>query len=318
MVALGFSGVFLWNVCFFAGMERVPASRGVLIMALNPIAISLGMWLVYGERMTGPLAWIAVALAGAAIVISHGDLPSLFTGALGPGEAFIFGSVLGWAVYTLIGRRVLGRISALATTTYAALFGTAMLAVGALVEHPWGEIAALPPKGWAAIAYLGVLGTVVAFLWFYEGVQRIGASRTGVFINLVPVFGVTFGALLLGEPVLASMVIGGLLVIVGVALTNRPVHAAALPSRSAGDQPLERLVCAAASPRRSPAQLASAALRRGTARCGRRTRPPSRRRSPRAARPGRRPARDRASPRRRGTPRSCASAGAATMPSPRR
>jgi drug/metabolite transporter (DMT)-like permease len=174
---------------------------------------------------------IAVALAGAAVVISHGDLPSLFRGALGPGEAFLFGTVIGWAVYTLIGRRVLGRVSALATTTYAALFGTAMLAVGAVVERPWPELAALSAKGWAAIAYLGVLGTVVAFLWFYEGVQRIGASRTGVFINLVPVFGVTFGAVLLDEPVLASMVVGGALVIAGVALTNRPAHAAAQPAR---------------------------------------------------------------------------------------
>jgi drug/metabolite transporter (DMT)-like permease len=222
MIALGFSGVFFWNACFFAGMERVPAGRGALIMALNPIAIAMGMWLVYGERMTRS-RWlgIAVALAGAAIVISDGRLPSLFAGALGHGEAFLFGSVLGWAVYTLIGRRVLGRVSALATTTYAAIFGTAMLAVGALVEQPWGEIAALPAKGWAAIAYLGVLGTVVAFLWFYEGVQRIGPSRAGVFINLVPVFGVAFGALLLGEPILASMIIGGLLVIAGVTVTNR-------------------------------------------------------------------------------------------------
>jgi drug/metabolite transporter (DMT)-like permease len=59
------------------------------------------------------------------------------------------------------------------------------------------------------------------------GVQRIGASRTAVFINLVPVLGVAFATALLGEPVLASVVIGGLLVIAGVALTNRP----ALPAR---------------------------------------------------------------------------------------
>jgi drug/metabolite transporter (DMT)-like permease len=222
MVALGFAGVFFWNACFFAGMERVPAGRGALIMALNPVAIAIGMWLAYGERMTA-VRWlgIAVALAGAAIVISHGDLPSLLTGAIGPGEAFLFGSVIGWAAYTLIGRRVLGRVSALATTTYAALFGTAMLALAALAEQPWSALAALPLRGWAAIGYLGVLGTVVAFLWYYEGVQRIGASRTAIFINLVPVFGVAFSALLLGEPVFASMVVGGALVIAGVALTNR-------------------------------------------------------------------------------------------------
>jgi drug/metabolite transporter (DMT)-like permease len=228
MIALGSSGVFFWNVCFFAGMERVPAGRGALIMALNPVAIAIGMWLVYGERMSA-LRWlgIAVALAGAAIVISHGRLPSLFRGAVGTGELFLFGCVFCWMVYTLVGRRVLGRVSALATTTYAALFGTAMLAAGALLERPWPELAALPARGWAAIAYLGVLGTVVAFLWFYEGVQRIGASRTAIFINLVPVFGVAFSALLLGEPILPSMVIGGLAVIAGVALTSRPARAAA-------------------------------------------------------------------------------------------
>jgi len=225
MIALGFAGVFFWNACFFAGMERVPAGRGALIMALNPVAIAIGMGLVYGERITA-LRWlgIAIALAGAATVISHGDLPSLFAGALGAGEAFLFGSVLGWAVYTLIGRRVLGRVSALATTTYAALFGTAMLAAAALVEQPWAELAALPPRGWAAIAYLGVLGTVVAFLWYYEGVQKIGASRTAIFINLVPVFGVAFSVILLGEQVAASMLVGGGLVIAGVALTNRPAR----------------------------------------------------------------------------------------------
>jgi len=236
MIVLGFFGVFLWNFCFFAGMERVPASRGALIMALNPIAISVGMWLVYGERMTGGRrVGIAVALCGATIVIARGDLPSLFAGALGAGEAFLFGAVLCWAVYTLIGRRILGRVSALATTTYAALFGTAMLVAGAVIERPWADLAALPAQGWAAIAYLGVLGTAVAFLWFYEGVQRIGASRTAVFLNLVPVFGVALGAVLLGEQVDASMILGGLLVIAGVALTNRPAGATGrAPARASG------------------------------------------------------------------------------------
>jgi len=227
VIALGFFGVFLFNASFFAGMERAPASRAALIVALNPVAITLGAWLFYGERTTG-LRWlgIACALFGVAVVISHGELSALFAGALGHGEVLLLGSVIGWAAYALIGRRVFDRLSVLAATAYAALFGTVMLAAVAVFERPWGAIAALPASGWIAIAYLGVLGTVVAFLWFSEGVQRIGPSPTGVFINLVPVFGVTFGALLLGEPVYASMVVGGLLVIAGVALTNRPADAA--------------------------------------------------------------------------------------------
>ncbi|MGZ3253030.1 MAG: EamA family transporter [Burkholderiaceae bacterium] len=61
---------------------------------------------------------------------------------------------------------------------------------------------------------------MIAFVWYYEGVKAIGPTRTAVFNNLVPVFGIVFGALLLHEPILISMVIGGALVITGVTLTN--------------------------------------------------------------------------------------------------
>jgi len=112
----------------------------------------------------------------------------------------------------------------LAMTTWAALFGGAMLALAALFERPWAAVADLPARGWLAIAYIGIFGTVVAFLFFSEGVRRIGPSRTAIFINFVPVFGVAFSALFLGEPILASMIVGGGMVIGGVLLTTRPAR----------------------------------------------------------------------------------------------
>jgi drug/metabolite transporter (DMT)-like permease len=222
MVLLGATGVFAFSGFFFAGLERVPAARGVLIMALNPTGTALGMWLVFRERLDAS-RWlgIALALAGVAVVIARGDLAQLFAGALGPGELLLFGSAAGWVSYTIIGRQILGKVSVLATTTYATLAGTAMLVVAALLERPWHAVVALDAKGWVAVAYLGVFGSVLAFLFFYEGVRRIGPSRASIFINLVPVFGVTFAALLLGEPILASMIVGGMMVIGGVMLTNR-------------------------------------------------------------------------------------------------
>lgn len=226
MAALGFTGVFAWNAFFFPGLERVPAGRAALIMALNPIGTALAMRLVFGERLTRR-RWlgIAAALAGAVVVISHGNLPSLFSGALGTGELLLFGTVIAWVSYTLIGRGALERLSPLATTTWAALLGGAMLAAASVPEAPLEAIAALPLTGWLAITYIGVFGTVVAFLFFSEGLRRIGPSRTAIFINFVPVFGVTFAALFLGEPVLPSMIVGGLMVIGGVLLTTRPARA---------------------------------------------------------------------------------------------
>jgi drug/metabolite transporter (DMT)-like permease len=76
------------------------------------------------------------------------------------------------------------------------------------------------------VLYFALFGTVLAFVWFYDGVKAIGAARAAQFINLVPVCGVAFGALVLGEPVTGALLAGGLLVLAGLWLTHRaPLHA---------------------------------------------------------------------------------------------
>lgn len=228
LVALGVAGIFFYNAFFFAGIERITAGRAALIMALTPTLTSLGTWLFFGERMNAVRALgIGISLAGVAVVLSHGNPAALLHGALGAGEALMGGAVLSWTAYTLIGRTGPKALSPLATTTWAALIGTVLLAVVALFESPWARVPTLSAQGWIAIFYLGLFGTVLAFLWYLEGVRAIGGPRTAVFINLVPVFAVAIAALGLGEPVYPSMVVGGLMVIAGVLLTNRPAAAPA-------------------------------------------------------------------------------------------
>jgi len=223
MLALAFGGVVVFNVCFFAGLERVPAARGALIMAVNPAITALGAWLVFGERMSRVrMAGIALAVAGVVVVISRGHLGALVQGAVGLGELLLFFSVLGWVSYTLAGRVVLRGMSPLGASVWASVLGMIMLVACAVFERPWPALAMLPPSGWGAVAYLGALGTAVTFLWFYQGVQGIGPARAAVFISFVPVFGVIFAALVLHEPILPSMIVGGAMVVGGVLLTNRP------------------------------------------------------------------------------------------------
>ncbi|MEO8486585.1 MAG: DMT family transporter [Betaproteobacteria bacterium] len=220
---LGATGVAIYNLFFMAGMEKIPASRGSLIVALNPAATLLGGVLFLGEPLTRTrILGVIIALAGVVLVLGHGNPLDLFRGHVGAGEAQIFGAVLAWAAYTLIGKRVLADLSPLVATTCAALIGTAMLAV---ITALAGDLAMPPPtlRVWLAFAFLGVFGTGVAFVWFYEGVKRLGPARTAVFVNLVPVFAIAFGVLLLGERVDASMIVGGLIVVAGVWLLNRPV-----------------------------------------------------------------------------------------------
>jgi drug/metabolite transporter (DMT)-like permease len=80
--------------------------------------------------------------------------------------------------------------------------------------------AAVPWKVWGALAYLGIVGTVVAFVWYYDGIRRIGPTRTSIFNNLVPVFAVLFSVLILQEQVSWYTWLGGAMVIGGVLFVN--------------------------------------------------------------------------------------------------
>lgn len=221
---LGLTGIFAYNICFFSALHYLPASRTALFVALNPIMTALLLAGLFGERL-GRIKWLGIAIAfcGTAIVITHGELLNAvhdISQTIGKGELFIMGAVFCWATYTIIGRNVLKSLSPLAATTYASLWGLVMLGLGTLSEWENVDLSYVNFSVSAAILYHGILGTVVAFVWYYEGVKILGPSRTSVFTNLVPIFGVALAAIILAEPITLSMVLGGGLTLCGVMLTN--------------------------------------------------------------------------------------------------
>lgn len=222
---LGLTGVLLYNLFFFVALSEMPASRTAIFVAFNPIVVSLLMATLYKERLS-KAGWIGIALAlsGAIVIISRGYPAGLFLdlySAVGTGELAMLLAVISWSLYTIIGRRALVDMTPLAATTYAATWGTALLILALLLTGPQDVLHGLTPTSLSAVLYLAIGGTVIPFVWYYRGVAEIGAARTAVFTNLVPVFGVILGIVLLGEQMHLSMPLGGALVIGGVVLTNR-------------------------------------------------------------------------------------------------
>ena len=220
---LALFGLVIYNLLFLGALELIPAGRTALVVALNPILTALTMALVFGERLPGH-RWLGIllALSGVWIVLSKGD-PTAILQRVGRGELMMLGGAGCWAIYTVVGRFALsgaGSLSPLAITTVTTLWGALMLSLGMPFEWSTWQAGTVSAAAWASIVYLGAGGTALAFVWYAEGLQKLGAARTAVFNNLVPVFGVTLGTLLLGEPLLASMLVGGLVAIVGVSLTN--------------------------------------------------------------------------------------------------
>ena len=218
--ALGFFGIFLYGLCFFFGLQRIPAGRGALVVALNPAVIVMTAWLIGKERMTPRKAiGSLIALAGCLTVIGNGDPLALFQGTVGLGEWLIVGCVMSWTAYTFIGWQASGRFSPLATTFYASLSGAVLLGLAALVQ---GNIdpAAWSWRVWSGMGFLAIFGTAIAYTWFTDAVHRLGAGHASIFINLVPVFAVLQAAVLLDERLGLAVLAGGALVIAGVWLTS--------------------------------------------------------------------------------------------------
>jgi drug/metabolite transporter (DMT)-like permease len=217
---MGMTGVFLYNVFFLKGLKLIEAGRASIIIANNPIFIALMSALIFRERLN-PLkaAGILMSLSGALTVITRGDLAGGLGGGFGWGELYIFGCVASWVTYSLLGKAVMSELSPLTAVTYSSVIGAACLLPAAVMEGLWDSMRA-SPVAWGCVFYLGVFGTVLGFVWYYEGIRRIGPVRAGLFINFVPVSAVFLAFLILGEPVTVSLLIGAALVSSGVWVTT--------------------------------------------------------------------------------------------------
>ncbi len=121
--------------------------------------------------------------------------------------------------------------SPLVAVAWSCILGCAMLLPAALGTGSLEQLWSADWIVWGNLIFLGVAATGLAFIWYLDGIQALGAPRASVFINLVPVFATLLGSLFLGEGVGASLLFGGIMVISGVVLANRPA------SRPAKAQP---------------------------------------------------------------------------------
>jgi drug/metabolite transporter (DMT)-like permease len=227
LALLGFFGIFFYNLCFFYGLQYINASRASLIVALNPAVIGLASWWLFKERL-GRLetAGIAICIGGSGLVIvSRNPQWLAATPQAWIGDLLILGCVLGWGVYSLFSRDLNRTLGPVRTVTYSILIGTLMLWALAAVrgELSWQALNNLGVAQWLSLLYLGVLGSALAYIGYYDGIRKIGATRSGVFIALNPLTAVILGALLLGEQLTPAMYLGGALILSGIYLCNKPL-----------------------------------------------------------------------------------------------
>lgn len=226
---LGTVGIAAFNLLFFYALQTTSANNGALIMAINPLLTTLLAAVFIGEKATlRHVLALPVALAGVAVVISHGEMGRFASMTFSQGDLMMLTATLSWAAYNVLTRRYMPQGSPLAHTSWIMAAGALVLLAVALFSG--SHIHALGAKAGAAMAFMVIAGTVLAYLFWGIGIAHLGAGRTSIFINLVPVFAMLTGVFI-GDVPTGAQLAGGLLVLGGVIISMLPPRRLAASAR---------------------------------------------------------------------------------------
>jgi drug/metabolite transporter (DMT)-like permease len=222
LLLLAFVGVALFQGLVYLGLRTTTAVNGLLINSSMPLFMILCSLAIEREHATArQIAGMLVSLAGIVIIVSHGELETLLHLQVRPGDGWILLAMPVWGVYSVLLRR---RPPALGGISF--LFVLCVLGLLLLVPAVAVEALRSPPRPptlaqAAAIAYMGVGASVVAFICWNEGVSVVGANAAGFTIHLLPAFGTVLAIALLGESFGAYHAVGIATILAGVVLATR-------------------------------------------------------------------------------------------------
>lgn len=236
ILRLALAGVVAFNSLVYVGLQWTAAANGLLLNSFIPILIVLLGAVFYRQRLgLVQLFGLALSFSGVLTIILHGDWGRLARMEFSGGDLIVFTAMVSWAFYTLWLRAVpagIDRIGLMGVQILVALPVVVLLGLG---ERLMGRAPVWSPEAFAAIAYLGIFPSVLAYLFYNIGVARVGAVRAGMFIHLMPVFGVALAALFLHETVELYHLVGIAAILGGIAFASRPAAAVARRAEAAGD-----------------------------------------------------------------------------------
>lgn len=218
-IFLGAIGVAGFNGALFVGLQTSNPITAALIMATTPISANI-IEAILNQRMPQLIRVLGmlISLLGVSMVISNGKI--LMGGELtfSYGDIIIFIGSLGWAVYTVGTRVMVSESTPLETTAWTMLFGAIILSVIAFIyEQPVRTISTASVVSHLAELYMGIAGSVLAYLFWVIGISTLGPGKTSIFFNFVPLFAIMV-QIMFGTIPGNVQLIGSVITILGVLL----------------------------------------------------------------------------------------------------
>ncbi|NKB52441.1 MAG: EamA family transporter [Rhizobiaceae bacterium] len=221
---LGFLGMWICGALVYLALDYTTATNGTLIYTSSPVLIILIEWLFGGRKIsTREALGIAIAVFGVVVLVVKGSLDTLMSLSLNLGDLIFIGAAFSWAIYSvLLKARSVAPLQTLPLFMLIAATGALLLAPFTLVEIAWRQTFPTSLSAWTNIAGIVLLASLLAFSFFQYGVKVLGPSVTGIFMYLLPVYGVGLAVLFLGEELALYHMWGVLLVLSGLVLATWP------------------------------------------------------------------------------------------------
>ncbi|MGA1863067.1 DMT family transporter [Deferribacter thermophilus] len=216
LAAFGFLGVTLFNTLIYKAMHYTTAINALLINSFVPILIFIISFFIH-KLIAKKLQILGaiISLIGVIIIITKGDLNSLITLKINPGDILVLIAALSWALYSVLLKNLDNDLHPLVFLETIIFIGLLFLFPIYLFSNKSFEVNI---KNIFVILYVGIFASVLAFICWNRGIKEVGANKGGNFIHLMPVFGTIMSILLLGEQFFFYHFIAIILVFSGIVL----------------------------------------------------------------------------------------------------
>ena len=219
---LGLFSTVLQHIPVYTGLRQTTATNAALLNATSPIFIVLLSVAFTGVRLRAQaIIGILISLGGVLTVICRGDAQVLRLFTLNAGELWVLLGTLSWGCYTVCLRWRPAALDQRALLALLSAFGVIAAAPLYALEIASGQVLAVNASSILGIAYIGVIATVVGYLFWNHAVQQVGPSRAGPFMYLMLVFTPILSIIFLGEQLHVYHLIGAILIVAGIYLTAR-------------------------------------------------------------------------------------------------
>ncbi|TVY07828.1 DMT family transporter [Paenibacillus cremeus] len=214
----GIFGTLINQLFYFTGLQHSTAGNAALIVALSPIATTLLSRMFLKEQVT----WVKflgaiVALIGVVCIVLYGG-KSL---GISKGDVYLLLAMLGMSVSLLFIRKLTNGMTSYEVTIYSTVIGTILMTPAVAFEAFQGSFHwSHHIMTWVLLISVAVIGQGLAGFWWNQGIAEVGASTSAMFMNIPPFIAIIVSFFLLGDPIRAAQIGGGVLILAGVAIAN--------------------------------------------------------------------------------------------------